>query len=280
MEISKEEFSLLRNLIEQACGIALTEDKTYLIENRLAKLVAEQGCSTYSEFYLKASKDPDPSLRNKIVDAMTTNETLWFRDDHPFRVMTEHLLPIYDQEYRDGNRRDLRIWSAACSTGQEPYSIVMTILDFVRDGGRRELADDRTEILATDISPTALFLAKAGRYDAISISRGMKPEYLERYFTDKGRVHVLSEDIRNRVKFQSFNLQDSFASFGSFDLVFLRNVAIYFSIDFKRALFDKIADALRPGGHLFLGSAESLSGLSDRFEMCEHGRAIFYRRRN
>lgn len=283
MKISQQEFDLMRRWIAQQCGITIGDQKMYLIETRLARLVVESGAASFGDFYAKVVGSRDSVLRDRVIDAITTNETLWFRDGAPWIHFRDELLPILSEVSRREAQRRIRIWSAACSTGQEPYTIAMLCDDaYERLGPVRALSPERVEIVATDISPSAIFIAVAGRYDPISMGRGFVGEwasYRERYFTKEGPISVVAPKIRQRVRFQRFNLQDSFAPLGRFDVVLLRNVAIYFSDDFKRELFSKVARALQPGGHLFVGSAESLNGYSDRFVTHERGRAITYRLR-
>jgi chemotaxis protein methyltransferase CheR len=274
--ITTDEFRLLRDLIEKECGIEVKDEKVYLIENRLAKLVIENGCESFGEFYEKAKHGVDPGLKAKIVDAITTNETLWFRDELPFNILRELVLPELVEKLRSGEKRNVRIWSAASSTGQEPYSMAMLIYEFYRQGKMTLEEKEKFSILATDISSSALMLAKAARYDGISMSRGMLPGFKEQYFEEDGRLCILKDEIKQMVTFEQFNLQNSFATLGSFDVVMLRNVAIYFAHEFKIQLFKKIARLLNPGGYLFLGSSEILSGYSTEFEQKEHGRGIFY----
>ena len=241
----------------------------------------ESGSTSFGDFYRKLST-ADQTLRDKIVDAITTNETLWFRDGSPWRVMRDVILPEYLEYAAKQPMHKFRIWSAACSTGQEPYTIAMLIDEFCRLRGGTTLTPDKFEIIATDISPSALFIAMAGRFDPISMKRGFVGEYekyRDQYFTKKGTVSVINDSIKSRVKFQRFNLQDSYMSLGKFDLVFLRNVAIYFADALKRDIFDRIANQLHPQGIFFLGSAESLTGYSTRFEMKNHQQAVFYRKK-
>lgn len=278
MALQQEEFNCLRTIIEKACGITLNDQKKYLIESRLASVMMEIGAKDFGEFCQRARKDLNGQLRDKIVDAMTTNETLWFRDDKPWVTLREHLLPQWLQDLRKGDRRKVRIWSAASSTGQEPYSLAILIDELCRPGGAFSgVRPECFEILATDISPTALNLARNGRYNQIEIKRGMPSPRLERYFKQEGRTWELDPKIRNRVKFERFNLQDSFSRMGKFDMILCRNVAIYFSTEFKRDLYDRMANALNPEGILFLGSAESVNGLCPRFHSERQGPALFYR---
>lgn len=282
MKISTGEFESLRNWIESQCGISVGDDKQYLIETRLTRLVTEQGCSSYGEFYRKVVLSADPKLRDRIIDAMTTNETLWFRDESLWTAMREVVIPRLAEQSQRHPSRKVRIWSAACSTGQEPYSVAMLIDSTHRSSPLRALPLSRVELHASDISPSALFIAMAGRYDRISMRRGLTGDwarYKQQYFTDRGRVSLIKDEIKGSVQFQRLNLQNSFAQMGRFDLIFLRNVAIYFSEGFKRRLFSKMHAALHPGGHLILGSAESTTGYSTQFTAESHGRAVLHRPR-
>lgn len=278
--ITTEEFLLLRDFVEKECGIALAEEKKYLLESRLANLLVENGCRTFGEFYLKVRSEPGTALKDKIVDVMTTNETLWFRDEGPFKVLQERLFPEFARFIEKGQKSRVNIWSAACSTGQEPYSIGIMAHEYARKSGDNRFITGQMSILATDISASVLMLAKNARYNSIAISRGMPAEYQERYFTEQPPLWCLQEEIKNLVRFQKFNLQHSFESLGKFDIILLRNVAIYFSTEFKMQLFKKIAQALNPGGYLFLGGSESLLGYNDDFKMLEHDRCLFYQLRS
>lgn len=274
LAITNTEFELFRKLIEGECGIAIGDEKAYLLESRLSKMLLENGCDTFLQFYEKAQQEP--GLKNKVIDAMTTNETLWFRDNSPYIALDEYLFPRFVEELRSGAKKQIRIWSAACSSGQEPYSISIKAHEFSNAGQGTELLNGGLSILATDISNPILFLAKAGRYDAVSISRGMPEILLNRYFQPEGRVHVLAPKIREMVQFQQLNLMKPFHQLGTFDLVLLRNVAIYFSLEFKIDLFKRVAQVLNPGGYLILGASESLHGLSNDFNRVEHKSCILY----
>ena len=275
--MSIQNFNLIRDYIRENCGIVVGDEKSYLIESRLAQLVVESGCDNFGDFYLKARNDVKGGLRDKIIDAMTTNETLWFRDNGPWLVLKKVIIPEMIKDLESGRKQRIRIWSTACSTGQEPYSMAMLLDEAVAGLAGRGFGLNSFEIVATDISPSVLFMAIAGRYNQISISRGLPDEYRDRYFTQNGNVWELSESIRKRVSFRKFNLQEEFATLGQFDLVFCRNVAIYFSDAFKTALFAKIARVLNPNGYLFLGASESMMGYSNSFELIEYARTIFYR---
>lgn len=273
--IAAHEFKLLRDLIEESSGIVLGEEKAYLIETRLVGLLTENGCADYGAFCQLVARAPDQRLRDRIVDAMTTNETLWFRDIHPFAILKDKLLPSLGAELRAGNRYRIRIWSGACSTGQEAYSIAMTILEFCR--ANPGLRPDQFEVMASDISPSALFLAKNGRYDEAALGRGLGMEHRARYFHPEGKIWVVNDEVKSLVAFRKFNLQDPMAPLGHFDIVFLRYVAIYFSDAFKRQIYQGIARLLAPDGHLIISAVESMRGISEDFAQLSHAGGSYYR---
>ncbi len=272
--ISEVEFRLLRDYIEEQCGIALSEDKAYLVETRLAGLLAETGSTDFGSFYRLAASGARPDLKDRIVDAMTTNETLWVRDGHPFRILRERLLPELGEHLRAGRRFRIRIWSAASSTGQEPYSIAMEVLEHCRR--TPGLNPEQFEILATDISPSALFLARAARYDSSAIGRGLPEEMKARYFTQAGPVWSLNEEVKRMVTLRRFNLQDPLASLGRFDIVFCRYVTIYFADAFKKRTYEGIAELLAPEGFLIISAVENLGGLSGAYQNLSHGGGTYY----
>jgi len=275
MKITDNEFTLLRDYIEENCGICLNKDKAYLLENRLAHFIDEYKCKDFSEFYyiLKTSNRKD--LKDKILDSMTTNETLWFRDAHPYAILREKILPSFMQAFKDGKKDKIKIWSAASSTGQEPYSIAITVRDFCM--GQNVIRKDMVQIVATDISDSCLAKAKMGRYDAVAMSRGVTPEQLNKFFTKEGMSYTINQDIKDMVTFQKFNLQDNPISLEPhFDLVFMRYVAIYFNDDFKKGLYSRLARVLTPKGFLVIGAVETLRGISEDFDMMSHSGGLYY----
>jgi len=272
--ITDAEFQLLRGYIEQQCGIALGDEKAYLVETRLTKLMAMSGCENFHEFYKLANSGTNVALKDKIIDAMTTNETLWFRDMHPFVVLREKMLPGFVEDLKSGKRNKVRIWSAAASTGQEAYSIAITIAEFCKT--TPGISPDQFEIIGSDISASALFLANAGRYHTLAMSRGLDETIRDRYFKKDGSVWEIDETIRKMATFKKFNLQDSPTLLGKFDIIFLRYVAIYFSDDFKRNLYLGLASALSETGYFVVGAVESLRGVSDDFKLNSHAGGYYY----
>lgn len=272
MQVKPEEIPLVARLVRELCGLILDDTKGYLIETRLSALAEEAGCRTFAEFSQKVRLGADRQLASRLVDAITTQETLFFRDQSPFQALEYRILPeIVDATSRAGGARRIRIWSAACSTGQEPYSIGMALADF--------LPDIRTwdvQIRASDISNEAIRTASAGTYGKLAIDRGMKPDFLRKYFVEQANGWKINDEIRSLVAFERRNLLEPFSTIGPFDVIFCRNVAIYFDLETKRDLFCRLADRLTPSGYLIVGSAESLADLHPRFVPQHHCGAVLY----
>ena len=276
MKITDTEFQLLRDYIEEQSGICLNKDKAYLLENRLYSFIEAYKCNDFSEFYYIVKGGTHKDLKDKLIDAMTTNETLWFRDGHPFAILREKILPSFAQAVKEGKKDKIKIWSAASSTGQEPYSIAITVRDFCM--GQNIIKKDMVDIIATDISDSCLEKARAGKYDSIAMGRGVNSEQLNRYFVkDSHNFYEVNEEIKAMVKFQKFNLQDNpIILEPHFDLVFIRYVTIYFNDEFKKGLFNRISRVLSPKGFLVIGAVETLRGLSEDFEMYSHASGLYY----
>jgi len=276
--INQEEFVLMREYIQKECGIVIGDEKMYLVESRLARLVVETESKSFKEFYLKAKSDISQKIRNKIVDAMTTNETLWFRDMKPWKIIEDIVIPKFISDLKSGKKSVINVWSAACSTGQEPYSFAMLLNEaLVRE---RTISPSQFYILATDISPSALYMGISGRYNSIAMSRGMQEKYeifRNKYFKDQGTVFEIDENIKKMVDFKKFNLQNPFAKIPDCDLIFCRNVAIYFSPEFKKEVFRKIYEKTNKEGFFFIGSTESLIGYSSDFEQVEYQKGVYYK---
>ena len=275
--IRSDDYEAFRLFLEEACGILLGKDKHYLVQSRLGKLVREDGGGSLGELVGKLRRERQGGvLRESVIEAMTTNETFWFRDKHPFSILEDTVMPAL----LEGRSRSARIWSAACSTGQEPYSISMVVQQYLsRNPGR--LID--TQITATDISTAVLEEAKAAYYDTMQLSRGLQDEMKQRYF-QRDTAHweerwQVREEIRRRVRFTVANLQGSYSALGKFDIIFCRNVLIYFSSESKKDILSRMADTLNPGGYLFLGASESISQYSGAFDMVRCPRGVVYRKK-
>ncbi|EAT12513.1 protein-glutamate O-methyltransferase CheR [Bermanella marisrubri] len=269
MEISKADFGVFRDYLERVCGILLGDNKEYLVASRLRTIVKDKELNSLAE--LVKLMESDSRLRETVVDAMTTNETLWFRDAHPFQILQNRLLPEFCQK-----QKSIDIWCAASSTGQEPYSISMVIDEFKRANPGKLTSE---KIMATDISPSALNIARSGVYDQLALGRGMPKEYLDRYFKQSEKGWQVDPKIQARVQYRMLNLLNNYSLLGRYDIVFCRNVLIYFSSDLKQDILRRIHSVIKPGGYLFLGASEALSGLPDLYEMVQCSPGIIYRKK-
>lgn len=272
MQIRPEEIPLVARLVDELCGIVLDGSKGYLIENRLLALAEELRAANFSDFCRKVRAAADPTLRLRIIDAITTQETLFFRDASPFDALRHKVLPeLIDAKSHTVFPKRLRIWSAGCSTGQEPYSLAMLLWELLGDPFLWDVS-----ILATDISNSAIKTASTGRYAAHEIQRGMPAELLRKYFHQEAGGWRVHDNLRALVTFQRRNLLEPFGSLGPFDVIFCRNVAIYFEPQARRDLFIRLADRLTPEGALFTGSSEMLNECGPQFVPLHHCRTVFY----
>ncbi|SKA89506.1 chemotaxis protein methyltransferase CheR [Paucidesulfovibrio gracilis DSM 16080] len=282
MELTANDFNDLRRYIYELCGLHIPDTKEYLITQRLGSLLAATGAESWREFYEFLLRDGTSKLRNDIISAITTNETSFFRDQHPFESFREHILPelcktVIKRQLR-GDKRPVRIWSAAASTGQEPLTLAMIIREHLERNPGNGLRAEDFSILATDISARALARAITGEYSEFELSRGL-PENFRKYFTPRAGRFKAAPELQQMVEFRQFNLLADYSDLGSFETVFCRNVLIYFDQETKRTIVTRFRDVLRPRGHLVLGSTESVYGLSDDFEQLRLGKAILYRLR-
>ena len=271
--LSPQEFEAFRNFLQDACGILLGDNKQYLVTSRLGKIMAQQNLSSLTDLMKAMQRNPRCGLKEAVVDAMTTNETLWFRDVHPFNILENRVLP---EIARKQKAEPLKIWSAASSTGQEPYSISMVLEEFKKKHpGSFRMGE---KILGTDISASALATARSGTYEMLAIGRGLSKDRLTKHFvqTGEGRWKV-NPSIQKRVEYRMMNLLHSYSMLGRFDVVFCRNVLIYFSADLKKDILTRIHASLKPGGYLFLGASEALSNMPDLYEMVQCRPGIIYR---
>lgn len=275
--LSSEGFLLMQQFIEEHSGISIGRDKAYLIENRLARILSDSGRRSFEDFYSLLSSRRDTKLIENVIDAITTNETMWFRDITPWNVMEEVLLPSFVEALRKGKRTRVRIWSAACSSGQEPYSIAMCIDRYLRKRNITDISLSDFEILASDISGKVLETARSGKYDNVSIERGLNDECRDSYFICKGSDWIIKDCIRDRVVFKQFNLQNDFLPMGSFDIIFCRYVIIYFSEKLKKSVLKKIAGSLRTDGVLFIGSSELICDYDDSLRAEQYRNGVYYK---
>jgi len=271
--IQSDDYKAFRKFLEEACGIVLGENKQYLVANRLDNLLKELALDSIKNLIETLKNNPRSGLRERIIDAMTTNETSWFRDGYPFEILKKVILPEVAQK----KTREIRIWSAACSSGQEPYSISMIIQEFLRE---RPGGLTYSQIVSSEISASMLQSAREGLYDKMSLSRGLSQERRERFFIANDIRWQIKREIRERVVFKELNLMDSYMLLGRFDVVFCRNVLIYFSESVKADILRRITRILQPGGYLFLGASESLTGCADDYEILQLYDGIFYKLKN
>ena len=272
MQVTTEDIRFVARFVDESCGVVLDDSKAYLVESRLADLAKATGCASYRDLCQRARSISDSALQTKIIDAITTQETLFFRDNSPFEALRHKVIPdVIDGKAKTAFPRRIRIWSAASSTGQEPYSIAMTLCETIPS-----IASWDINILATDISDAAVKAASIGWYAKHEIQRGMKPESLGKYFVEQGGGWKIKDQIRAMVSFQRRNLLQPFLGIGPFDVIFCRNVAIYFDAARRRDLFHRLAERLTPNGYLFVGSSESLLDLGPQFAPKNHCRATFY----
>lgn len=271
-QLDDRSYNEFRTFLEQQCGIVLGENKQYLVKSRLVPLVSTFKVDSLTTLIKKTQNPAERQLRAAVIDAMTTNETLWFRDEYPFELLKKRLLPELAK-----STSSLKIWSAASSSGQEPYSIAMAVQEFQQSNSRTFPLG--VQITGTDISTTMLEHCKNGFYDNLALSRGLSDERKRKFFTpvDNGMWQV-KDSVKKMVNFRQFNLLNSYSLLGKFDLVFCRNVLIYFSPEIKTKIISQIHGSLNPNGYLFLGASESLSGLSNDFNMIRCSPGIIYQK--
>jgi chemotaxis protein methyltransferase CheR len=265
--VTPVDYEYLRKLLKERSGLDLFGDKQYLVESRLLPLARKAGLGGISELVTKMKGGAD-ALTTEVVEAMTTNETFFFRDKIPFDHLRDTILPAMLQS-RAG-RRSLRIWSAASSTGQEPYSIAMCL----KEAGAA-LAGWRIEIVATDLSQEVLEKSKAGIYSQFEVQRGLPIQLLVKYFNQSGELWQISPEIRGMVQHRQLNLLQDFSHLGKFDVIFCRNVLIYFDQDTKINIFERLNKVLEPDGILMLGAAESVVGITDAFRPLPDKRGLY-----
>jgi chemotaxis protein methyltransferase CheR len=262
------EYEYLQKLLKERSGLVLSSDKQYLVESRLTPLARRSGLSGISEVVAKM-KAGNASLIASVVEAMTTNETFFFRDKVPFDHFRDTIMPAMLAARK--NRRSLRIWCAASSTGQEPYSLAMILKEM-----SAALSGWRVEILATDLSQEVLEKSKAGIFSQFEVQRGLPIQLLVKYFTQIGETWQIKPEIRAMIQFRQLNLLHDFSSLGTFDIIFCRNVLIYFNQETKTDIFNKLAKVIEPDGFLVLGAAETVVGLSTGFNPYPERRGLYH----
>ena len=273
MSLSATDFDYVRNLVKERSAIVLEPSKTYLVDSRLTPLVRKQNLASLGELVARLRSERFGELHRSVIEAMTTNETSFFRDVHPFEAFKKKILP--ELIAKRSAERALTIWCGACSSGQEPYSIAMLLRDSFP-----ELAAWRVQIVATDLSTEILDRAKRGAFTQLEVNRGLPAPMLVRYFTRNGLEWQVSDQVRNMITFRELNLIEAWPSMPRADVVFLRNVLIYFDIPTKKTILAKIRQVMRPDGYLFLGGAETTMNRDEAFERDQLDKPGAYRIRD
>jgi chemotaxis protein methyltransferase CheR len=270
MVLSSASFEFVRAVLQERSGHHLEDDKVYLVETRLLPMARRHGFGSVEDLMLRLRSRRDERLLRELVEAMTINETFFFRDGHPFEVLRQTVLP--ELVRRRAEVRCLNVWSAACSSGQEPYSVAILL--------RRHfpaLSGWNVRLIASDLSGAMLERARQGRYSELETSRGLAPELLEAYFRKHETGWQVRDDMRRMVEFLSINLSGPWPALPRLDLVLLRNVLIYFDLPTKRLVLDRVRRVLRPDGYLLLGGAETTHNLDDGFVPISFGQVSFFR---
>jgi chemotaxis protein methyltransferase CheR len=270
MSISPKDFDYIRSLVRLRSAIVLDPGKEMLVESRLSLLARREGIESVEELLNRLHASRDGKLQTQIVDAMTTNETLFFRDVFPFEMLKNLILPELFKKREI--QKNITIWSAGCSSGQEPYSLAILLKEqFPHFSGWN------IRILASDLSTEMITRAKEGKFSQFEVNRGLPAQLLVKYFHQKGIDWQVREDIRRTVEFSEINLATSWPSLPPMDLIFMRNVLIYFDVETKRRILAEARKILRPDGYLFLGTAETTLNLDDSFERIQNEKAWCYR---
>jgi chemotaxis protein methyltransferase CheR len=270
MSVSMEAMNYVCDFVYKKSAIVLDTSKDYLIESRLSPIAREQGFGSVDELVVRLRAQRAGELHNKVVEAMTTNETTFFRDIHPFEALKNFILPNLMKDRAVSKK--ISIWSAASSTGQEPYSIAMLLLEHFP-----VLASWQVNIVGTDINQSVLEKARNGSYRQLEINRGLPAKLLTKYFDGNGLEWRIKDSVRSMVSFQELNLLDTWNFAEKFDIVFLRNVLIYFDMVTKKNILSRVRKVLQPDGCLFLGGAETTMNVDDAYERVQVSQAVFYR---
>ncbi len=272
MPISVADFDYIRKLVYDRTGVFLSEDKTYLVESRLGMLARETGANSVSGLVAELKQTKQQRLNplyESIIEAMMTNETFFFRDVNPFEVLKISVIPeLLKQQQGQGT---LNIWCGACSSGQEPYSIAMLLREYFPK------LDGQVQIIASDISTGMLKRAKSGRYQQHEVVRGLPTAFLHKYFHNYGKEWQIKAEIQKAIAFRQINLTQPLISLPQMDIIFMRNVLIYFDIQTKKSILAKVREVLRPNGYLFLGGGETTVNLDSAFEPVQFEKGVCYR---
>lgn len=263
-----DDFDFIASLLKQRSGLVINRDKVYLLESRLTPIARRRGLETLDELIAVIRREKNEALIRSVVEAMTTNESFFFRDTTPFDLFRDHVLPKLRETHAATKR--VRIWCAAASSGQEPYSLAIILKEL-----SAQWAGWTFEILGTDICTQVLDKARAGIYSQFEVQRGLPIRMLIKYFTQEGESWQIAKPIRDMVTYKEFNLLDSYRMLGQFDVIYCRNVLIYFDQETKSDVLNRMREVLAPTGVLFLGAAETVLGLTDRFKPVPGQRGMY-----
>ncbi len=272
MSINSIDFEYIRQLLNQKTSVVLPDDKVYFVESRLAPIASSEKLNSVSQLIAKLRIYSGNDLHLQVIEALMTTETFFFRDNYPFEALQKFILPELINKRKI--ERSLNIWSAACSSGQEPYSIAILLQEHFPI-----INSWNVSIIATDISEQMLKLARTGRYNQHEINRGLSVYLQNKYFQQQGKEWEIISEVRHRIGFQQLNLCNTWNSLPKMDLIFLRNVLIYFDIKTKQNILFQVRQLLKPDGYLFLGGGETTINIDDNFEVVKFDKAICYRLR-
>ncbi len=274
----QSEFIEIQKFIEGRCGIALGQEMSFFLEAKVNALLLENPNVVLAELYYNICILQDINLIGQLIESLTINETFWFRDKFPWMLFDEILMPSYVAALRSKEQQRIRIWSAASSTGQEPYSIAMCISSYLKRNAIIDITPHDFEIVASDIDQSVLRYAEKGEYDSIAMSRGLVESQKDIFFTKENRIWRIKDDVRTMVRFQSFNLIKDEYSYGQYDVIFCRNVLIYFSEKTKKSVYHQLSHALKQNGVLFIGSSELFDNEERRFKRILFGEGVYYQK--
>lgn len=287
MDLNQEEFESFRRYIYQLCGLSIQEDKKYLVRYRLEPLVKRSGCANFGDFFKMVSVEIRDSekknqLEKQIVDAITTHETSFFRDLHPFRTIRDYIFPklVESKQKSAGSlsTQKIRIWSVGSSTGEEPFSLAILIHEFLRTNPEIGLTPNNFEILATDISEAVIKKSKLGKYSYQQVKRGIKSEYLDRYFELRGKCYHVNDSLAKMIRFQQLNLIDPIPNLGIFDLILCRNVLIYFDDLLIKQVMSQLYEMLTFDSWLILGASENIYEMKSHYRSIRKGGSTIYKK--
>lgn len=274
LEITIEDFTMIRDFVHDKSGMFFAENKMYLVKNRLIKRMAELDIKTYKDYFFHVKYDTSMKEFNELMNLLTTNETSFFRNEPQLVSFLSEVLPLIVAEKRKNDKKSIRVWSAGCSTGEEPYTLAILLLELLSTQSGFNL-----EVVANDISEQVLHKARKGEYSGLTL-RNVKPEIQTKYFTKTGEMFRVNPTVKSLVKFSQMNFNDprKIAMNTNFDVIFCRNVMIYFSDEVKKQLVRGFYNSLVPGGYFYIGHSETLHGISKAFKLVYFKNALVYQK--